>query len=315
MAAKNYTEILALVNAGNQMGLSNTIKRDYGIPLDFTSVQPSYDAAVVYAAESTKAYVGQPLSVGGKLYIINDVAAAAKHTVDGKEYDNYLVEVGSATPGAEGDGVSIDLEEGVLTLHGFKGALAGYLPRKSEDGTLEWVPLSEVAQGDGNKITTLTSTDGSVTITKTTDTLASLVYDLSVKIPDNTTLIEALERKVDDYKIATDTELYGADLVNSWKGAAGSYAPDYSAATSRLDTLSIVLEGFGGEGQPATVLEAINSIKVELPKATTEGLGGIKASESIAVDENGVATVAKVSTDVLVQGNKEFVLNGGGANA
>ena len=64
MAAKNYTEILALVNAGNQMGLSNTIKRDYGIPLDFTSVQPSYDDAVIYAAENTKAYVGQPLSVG-----------------------------------------------------------------------------------------------------------------------------------------------------------------------------------------------------------------------------------------------------------
>ena len=32
MAAKNYEEILAHVNAGNQMGLSNTIKRDYGIP-------------------------------------------------------------------------------------------------------------------------------------------------------------------------------------------------------------------------------------------------------------------------------------------
>ena len=143
MAAKNYTEILALVNAGNQMGLSNTIKRDYGIPLDFTSVQPSYDDAVIYAAENTKAYVGQPLSVGGKLYIINDVASEVKHVVgEGettKEYDNYLVEVGSAT---EGDGVTIDLEEGVLTLHGFDSALTGYLPRKAEDGSLEWVPIS-----------------------------------------------------------------------------------------------------------------------------------------------------------------------------
>ena len=181
MAAKNYTEILALVNAGNQMGLSNTIKRDYGIPLDFTSVQPSYDDAVIYAAENTKAYVGQPLSVGGKLYIINDVAAEAKHTVGEKEYDNYLVEVGSAT---EGDGVSIDLEAGVLTLHGFEGALAGYLPRKAEDGTLEWVPISAVVQGDGNKVTTLTSSDGSVEITKTTDTDESLVYDLKVAHPD-----------------------------------------------------------------------------------------------------------------------------------
>ena len=180
MAAKNYSEILALVNAGNQMGLSNTIKRDYGIPLDFTSVQPSYNDAVIYAAENTKAYVGQPLSVGGKLYIINDVAAENKHTIDGKAYDNYLVEVGSAT---EGDGATIDLENGVLTLHGFEGALSGYLPRKAEDGTLEWVPVSAVVQGDGNKVTTLVSGDESVTITKKVDTDDSLVYDLTVNIP------------------------------------------------------------------------------------------------------------------------------------
>ena len=180
MAAKNYSEILALVNAGNQMGLSNTIKRDYGIPLDFTSVQPSYNDAVIYAAENTKAYVGQPLSVGGKLYIINDVAAENKYTIDGKAYDNYLVEVGSAT---EGDGATIDLENGVLTLHGFEGALSGYLPRKAEDGTLEWVPVSAVVQGDGNKVTTLVSGDESVTITKKVDTDDSLVYDLTVNIP------------------------------------------------------------------------------------------------------------------------------------
>ena len=181
MAAKNYTEILALVNAGNQMGLSNTIKRDYGIPLDFTSVQPTYADAVVYAAENTKAYVGQPLSVGGKLYIINDVAAETKYVVGDKEYDNYLVEVGSAT---EGDGISIDLEAGVLTLHGFESALTGYLPRKAEDGSLEWVPISAVVQGDGNKVTTLTSEDGSIVITKKTDTDESLIYDLSVVHPD-----------------------------------------------------------------------------------------------------------------------------------
>lgn len=201
MAAKNYTEILALVNAGNQMGLSNTIKRDYGIPLDFTSVQPSYDEAVKYAAENTKAYVGQPLSVGGKLYIINDVAAEAKYVIGEKEYDNYLVEVGSAT---EGDGVTIDLEEGVLTLHGFESALTGYLPRKAEDGSLEWVPISAVVQGDGNKVTTLTSEDGSVTITKKTDTDESLVYDLSVAAYDDSAVYEAIAKALQDAKDYAD---------------------------------------------------------------------------------------------------------------
>ena len=219
MAAKNYTEILALVNAGNQMGLSNTIKRDYGIPLDFTSVQPSFDDAVIYAAENTKAYVGQPLSVGGKLYIINDVAAAEKHVVGEKEYDNYLVEVGSAT---EGDGVTIDLDEGVLTLHGFESALTGYLPRKAEDGTLEWVPISAVVQGDGNKVTTLTSEDGSVTITKKTDTDESLVYDLSVEAYDDSDLQDRVKAIEDDYLKAED-KYDDSDLQDRVKAIEDDY--------------------------------------------------------------------------------------------
>ena len=219
MAAKNYTEILALVNAGNQMGLSNTIKRDYGIPLDFTSVQPSYNDAVIYAAENTKAYVGQPLSVGGKLYIINDVAAAEKHVVGEKEYDNYLVEVGSAT---EGDGVTIDLEEGVLTLHGFESALTGYLPRKAEDGSLEWVPISAVVQGDGNKVTTLTSEDGSVTIEKKTDTDESLVYDLSVEAYDDSDLQTRVKAIEDDYLKEAD-KYDDSDLQNRVKAIEDDY--------------------------------------------------------------------------------------------
>lgn len=236
MAAKNYTEILALVNAGNQMGLSNTIKRDYGIPLDFTSVQPSYDDAVIYAAENTKAYVGQPLSVGGKLYIINDVAAETKYVVGDKEYDNYLVEVGSAT---EGDGVTIDLEAGVLTLHGFESALTGYLPRKAENGSLEWVPISTVVQGDGNKVTTLTSEDGSVTINKKTDTDASLVYDLSVEAYDDTDIkgrLDSVEEAIGEEAEGENeaTGLYKA--IADAEARAKAYADENDADTIYDDT-------------------------------------------------------------------------------
>ena len=67
--AKNYTEILALANKNN-MGLSNTIKRDYGIPLDYSSVQESYEKALEYAQSSTLAYIGQPISVGDVLYVV-----------------------------------------------------------------------------------------------------------------------------------------------------------------------------------------------------------------------------------------------------
>ena len=71
--ANNYSKILELANKNN-MGLSNTIKRDYGIPLDYSSVQETYEAALAYAQTSTLAYIGQPISVGDVLYVVTDEA-------------------------------------------------------------------------------------------------------------------------------------------------------------------------------------------------------------------------------------------------
>lgn len=153
MAAKNYEEILALVNAGNQMGLSNTIKRDYGIPLDFTSVQPSLAAAIEYAATNTKAYVGQPLSVGSKLYIITDSIQPAFEGVE-TEFDNYLAEVGSKT---EGDGNTIELDGQTLKLAGLTGLdnSKTYVP-SLVNGKLVWAePDTSTAEGQAQEINAL----------------------------------------------------------------------------------------------------------------------------------------------------------------
>lgn len=155
--ANKYNDILTLVNAGNNMGLSNTIKRDYGIPLDFTSVQETYDAAVIYAATSTLAYVGQTVAVGGKLYIISDTANGT-HTVgegeDAKTYDNYLAEVGSKT---EGDGNTIELDGQTLKLAGLTGLdnSKTYVP-SLVNGKLVWAePDTSTAEGQAQEINAL----------------------------------------------------------------------------------------------------------------------------------------------------------------
>ena len=261
----------------------------------------------------------RPISVNGVEFLSNEVESGELNFVAGRNVtlttknNSIIISAtgeggGGDIPYFDGDDTTIDFKDGILTLHGFEDALTGSLPRKSENNELEWVSLPEIVQGDGNKVTTLVSSDGSVTITKTTDTLTSLVYDLSVKIPENSTILEA-------YKIANDTEIYGEEQVASWLGAEGGYKPDYSAATSRIDKISFLLEGIGGEGQPATVLEAIQAIGYEPPVATADKLGGIRASESIAVDADGRATVVRVTTDILVQGEEELVLNGGSASA
>lgn len=82
---------------------------------------------------------------------------------------------------------------------------------------------------------------------------------------------------------------------------------------TRLDGHDAILAGIGGEGEPATVIAAIQASAYTLPAATIDTLGGVKASTSIAVAEDGTATVAQVSTDLLVQGVDELILYGGTA--
>jgi hypothetical protein len=120
--AKNYTEILALANKNN-MGLSNTIKRDYGIPLDYSSVQESYEKALEYAQSSTLAYIGQPISVGDVLYVVTTPE------------NGYLKQVGVKPVGDE---KSIEVsEEGVVSIYGFEAAEGATLPQKQADGTIK----------------------------------------------------------------------------------------------------------------------------------------------------------------------------------
>lgn len=204
--ANKYTDILALVNKGNQMGLSNTIKRDYGIPLDFTSVQASYDEAVKYAATSTLAYVGQPIAVNNKLYIITE-AAAGKHTVgsgeSAVEYDVFLAEVGSAT---EGDEASITLDNGVLSIAGFKAAEGATLPQKQADGSLKWVGIDAIVEGDGNTKTVVATEESSpISVVKTYDEESdTYTYTLGITLPDVYTKSEADEKFALKSEIPTD---------------------------------------------------------------------------------------------------------------
>ena len=150
--ANNYTEIMKIVNQGNKMGLSNTITRDNGIPLDLSSVQESYNAAVIYAATKAIAYQGQLLAAEGVVYIIV-AESQGQVEIDGTTYENYLKPVG--------------------TIPGFDEADNDTLPQIKIDAegnrTLEWVSISAIVEGDGNSVTTLVALDKSVTITDTAE--------------------------------------------------------------------------------------------------------------------------------------------------
>ena len=121
--ANTYQDIQVLTKGKNSMGLSNTIKRDYGIPLDYSSVQESYEAALNYAKNSTLAYIGQPIAVGDTLYIVTGECAG------------YLKAVGTK---AIGDESSISItDDGLISIKGCNAADNLTLPHKNSAGAIE----------------------------------------------------------------------------------------------------------------------------------------------------------------------------------
>ena len=172
--ANNYESIHAIANSNN-MGLSNTIKRDYGIPLDYSSVQESYEAALNYAKNSTLAYIGQPIAVGDTLYIVTDESAG------------YLKAVGTKPIGDESS-ISIT-DDGLISIKGFNAADNLTLPHKNEIGAIEWVPISSLVTNEDNntKTTILTEENSAIDITCNYDNITdTYTYTLDVTLPEYT---------------------------------------------------------------------------------------------------------------------------------
>lgn len=232
--AKNYTEILALANKNN-MGLSNTIKRDYGIPLDYSSVQESYEKALEYAQSSTLAYIGQPISVGDVLYVVTTPE------------NGYLKQVGIKPVGDE---KSIEVsEEGVVSIYGFEAAEGATLPQKQADGTIKWVAISAIVEGDGNTKTVVKAADGSdITVTPVYDEVNdTYTYTLDVQFP---AIPEYSVEKVEGenevtYKVTKDGVQVGESIV----------VPNAFDPSEILESIE-TLQGYFTEGEANVAIEA-----------------------------------------------------------
>lgn len=232
--AKNYTEILALADKNN-MGLSNTIKRDYGIPLDYSSVQESYEKALEYAQSSTLAYIGQPISVGDVLYVVTTPE------------NGYLKQVGIKPVGDE---KSIEVsEEGVVSIYGFEAAEGATLPQKQADGTIKWVAISAIVEGDGNTKTVVKAADGSdITVTPVYDEVNdTYTYTLDVQFP---AIPEYSVEKVEGenevtYKVTKDGVQVGESIV----------VPNAFDPSEILESIE-TLQGYFTEGEANVAVNA-----------------------------------------------------------
>lgn len=132
----------------------------------------------------------------------------------------------------------------------------------------------------------------------------------------STTALEAVKKTADDNKNAIALILDNPDTaaIDSIKELTEYVKTDGETTAGLVNRLA----GIGGEGEPATVLEAIQQAEYELTVATTEKLGGVKSAaankeNAVQVGADGVMSIAKITTDILAQGEQELVLNGGSA--
>lgn len=132
----------------------------------------------------------------------------------------------------------------------------------------------------------------------------------------STTALEAVKKTADDNAktIALILDNPDTTTIDSIKELTKYVEEDGKTTAGLVNRLA----GIGGEGEPATVLEAIQQAEYELTVATTEKLGGVKSAaankeNAVQVGADGVMSIAKITTDILAQGTQELILNGGSA--
>ena len=117
-------------------------------------------------------------------------------------------------------------------------------------------------------------------------------------VADNTAAIAAINNATDG--ILAKAKAYTDELAN------GQVKTNKEA----IDAINSTTDGILVKAKAYTDQEVG---KLAATVATTEKLGLVKASDTVAVAADGKMSVAKVSTDVLVQGTQEVILHGGNA--
>lgn len=298
--ANNYNDIMNLVNAGNKMGLSNTITRDNGIPLDLSSVQASYNDAVIYAATKAIAYQGQILAAEGVVYLIV-AESQGQVEIDGTSYENYLKPVGTVPVG---DNASISVTaDGLVSIFGFTGAANGMLPVR-EDGKIVWKTLEAIGAGDGNDNTTYTfalGADGkSIDITPALNGVAGKTVNIALNVYTAAEADEKFLAKV-DYTEYDDTAIKGRldtveESVTDHETRLGKVETFFATAEGEtldqaFDTLVEIQKYIDGDGQVAE--------QVLANKAAIEILNGDVAVAG-SVDKKIVDAIAAENLDQYV---------------
>lgn len=292
-----YVNLFDTLYGGAKWDVGVAINRSNALPLDRNSIFPSYELARAYAAMDEAAMSAELTRLGLEDVKINNNAYAgqvlavvteSETVVYYIDANKQLQEVGGKV---ETDEKSIVLgEDGKLYIAGFKDAGALTLPQKQADGSILWVPISSIVEGDGNTVTEIAAADKSINVETKESSDSSIKYDVKVNLSSEegnqlSLKDDGLFIKVEGYD---DSEIRG--LINNKADASA-------------------LENYYTKGEVDSAIDA--DVKVVGDKVATleeqiKGLSGAMHFKGVkeVLPEN---TEGYVDGDVIIVGDKEYV--------
>ena len=157
---------------------------------------------------------------------------------------------------------------------------------------------------EGDSVQVVVSADHKVTAS---------IKDGSIALGKLATAVQTQINKAHEHANKAVLDGITAEKVAKWDATDAAIGEAVEAGVAELDFTDTAVAG-----QYVDKVDQVNGIvkphRVGLPTATAAALGLVKVDNtSIAVDTEGVISVKAVSTDKLVQGTEEFILNGGKA--
>ena len=299
-----YVNLFDTLYGGAKWDVGVAINRSNALPLDRNSIFPSYELARAYAAMDEAAMSAELTRLGLEDVKINNNAYAgqvlavvteSETVVYYIDANKQLQEVGGKV---ETDEKSIVLgEDGKLYIAGFKDAGALTLPQKQADGSILWVPISSIVEGDGNTVTEIAAADKSINVETKESSDSSIKYDVKVNLSSE----EGNQLSLKDDGLFIKVEGYDDSEIRS-------------LINNKAD--SSALDNYYTKGEVDSAIDA--DVKVVGDKVATleeqiKGLSGAMHFKGVKPElpEN---TEGYVDGDVIIVGDKEYVCSGNAWN-
>ena len=271
-------------------------QRSNALPLDKYSVFETKVKAEEYLASSTSvAYPGQVIAVlendSMVVYVVKEVATVNENgepVLDNEHNATYHFELDRVGIVPQGDGKSIEVTaNGIISILGASEADSLTLPRMKEDKSgIEWVPVSQVVQGDGNDNTTYEIT----ALKKTVGEGEAETYGIKIKTLFNGTAVEGGEIEI-PFDVYTKSEVDAAIAAEVTRATGAE-----EALAAKIGTASNPESSEAATGLIADI-EALQATKADISYVDDE----IAGLEDAISKLNHFTTKIVISTDEVTE--------------